>query len=157
MNLNKLAAQDAAKWAGAQMFFGEGAGTRRKLLNAEILDKQAMIPGYYDMFMNAYEKQNMAEHALRAVKERKHIDRATKLGKNVKSVLRGDKRGLSTGVLIIVGVGYVAHQTGYDRIALEEGKKYYRKIRAEIAARKLHNGTHKWYSVVNEYNFSKGN
>lgn len=137
MNLNKLAAKDAAKWAAAEMFFGEGAGTRRKLLGAEILDKQEKIPGYYDLFNNAYNSQDMAEHAIKAAKERKHIDRAAKVGKNVKSILRGDRKGLSTGVLIIVGIGYVAHQTGYDQVALEETKKYYRKTKTKFDIWKL--------------------
>lgn len=137
MNLNKMAMKDAAEWARAEMFFGEGAGTRRKLLGAEIEQKVASIPGYDEAFNNAYSMQNMAEHAIKATKERRHIDRTAKLGKNAKALMRGDRRGMSTGVLVIFAVGYVAHQTGYDQKALKEAKKYYRKAKAEIAARKL--------------------
>ncbi len=57
------------------------------------------------------------------------------VGKNVGALLRGDQRGLSTGVLVVIAVGYVAHQTGYDRKALDEAEKQYRKIKAKIEAR----------------------
>lgn len=141
MNLSKLAASDAAKWARAEMFFGEGAGTRRKLLKAEITDKMAKIEGYNAMFTKAYDAQNMAEHAIKAAKERKHIDRMSTLNKNTKSLLRGDKKGLSTGVLVVVGIGYVLYQTGYDRVLIREAKTYYRnterKIKVKMAAYKL--------------------
>ncbi len=50
MNINKLAATDAAKWARAEMFFGEGAGTRRKLLDADITHKSVNFPGYVEAF-----------------------------------------------------------------------------------------------------------
>jgi len=141
MNLEKLAASDAAKWARAEMFFGEGAGTRRKLLAAEIDHKVETISHYKEEFANAYLMQDMAEHAIKAAKERQHIDRAVKISKNTRALVRGDRRGLSTGLAIIAGIAYVAHQTGYDKIALAKGKIYYRKvllkIRSEIATRKL--------------------
>lgn len=137
MNINKIAANDASNWARADMFFGEGAGTRRKLLHAEINHKVVSIPGYLEAYDKAYGKQDMAKHAIKAAKERRHIDRSEKLGKNAKALLRGDRRGMSTGVLVLVGIGYVAHQTGYDKVALKEAKKYYKKLKTEIAVRKL--------------------
>ena len=137
MNIAKLAAKDAAEWARAEMFFGEGAGTRRKLLEAEIAHKIENISEYHEAFKRAYANQNMAEHAIKAAKERKNIDRAAKVSKNVNALIRGDRRSLSTGVFIIFAIGYVAHQTGYDQKAYDEGKKYYRKLKKEIAIRKM--------------------
>lgn len=144
MNLNKMVMKDAAEWARAEMFFGEGAGTRRKLLNAEIAQKGTTIPGYAEAFEEAYSMQDMAEHALKATKERRHIDRTAAVSKNAKAIMRGDRRGMSTGVLIVVGIAVVAHQTGYDEVAIKEIKKYYKKAKAEIAVRKL------------RHNFNKG-
>ncbi len=137
MNLNKIASADASEWARAEMFFGEGAGTRRKLLNAAIVQKSTNIPGYLELFEKAYSKQDMALHAIKAAKERQSIDRSVKMAKNAKALMRGDRRGLSTGVLVIFAIGYYAHQTGYDKVALVEAKKFYRKTKAKLAARKL--------------------
>jgi hypothetical protein len=136
MNITKLASKDAAEWARAEMFFGEGAGTRRKLLWADIYQKFEHVPEYHEAFLKSYGSQNMAEHAIKAAKERKHIDRMAKAGKNVKGLLRGDRRGLSTGVLVIVAIGYVAHQTGYDEVIIAKSKRQYRKIKVRLAVRK---------------------
>lgn len=141
MNIERIAAKDAAKWAEAELFFGEGAGTRRKLLSADIGYKTENVSEYYPAFKKAYDKLNFSQLAMKAAKERQHIDRANMMGKNARAIIRGDRRGLSTGLAIIVGVIYVAHQTGYDQKILKEGRKYYRKysrkIKAEIAARKI--------------------
>lgn len=134
MNLKKMAARDANKWARAEMFFGDGAGTRRKLLAAEIQDKQIKIPGYREVFLKYYEKQDWAEHAIKAAKERKKIDRSSAIGKNARAFARGDRRNLLVATVVI---GYTAHQLGYDKMALEQGKKYHRKLKAKIAEYKL--------------------
>ena len=53
---------------------------------------------------------------------------------NINKIASGD---VAKWVFVIITVGVVAHQTGYDQPALKEGKKYYRKIKAELATRKL--------------------
>lgn len=147
MNINKIAAKDAAKWARAEMFFGEGAGTRRKLLGAEIAHKTENVPGYQKAFSEFYSNQNFADHAIAAAKERQRIDRVATVNKNTKAVLRGDRRSMSTGVLIVAGIGYVAHQTGYDKVILTKSKVYYNransKIRSEIKKAKAINAANK--------------
>lgn len=137
MNISKIAAKDAAEWARAEMFFGEGAGTRRKLLWAEIATKVKKIPGYSEDFESAYESQNLAEHAIKAAKERQSIDRMNMVRKNTRAIVRGDRRSLSTGLAIVAAIGYFAHQTGYDKVLLEKGKKYYRKLKTDRAIRKI--------------------
>lgn len=141
MNIDKIAAKDAKEWAAAELFFGEGAGTRRKLLAADIGYKTENVSEYYPAFKKAYDQQNFSQLAMKAAKERKNIDRANMLGKNARAIIRGDRRGLSTGLAVVVGIVYVAHQTGYDQKALIEGKKQYKKIKSkvkyELAKRKI--------------------
>lgn len=114
MNVNKMAAQDATKWAYAEMFFGEGAGTRRKLLTAEISSKASRIPGYNDAFNKAYEKQNWADLAIKAAKERKALDRAKFIKRNVRGLVTGNRRNLTTGMAVGLTAWYIAHETGLD-------------------------------------------
>lgn len=131
--LNKLAHKDAFAFARAEMFFGEGAGTRRKLIDAAVAHKINTVPGYHEAFSKAYQKQNFADHAIAAAKERKNIDRAAKLGKNVRAMARGDHRGLST-TLIVVGVGWtIAKQTGYDKVIIAEAKSAGKKVKAKVS------------------------
>ena len=134
--IEKMAQQDAERWAAAEMFYGDGAGTRRKLLNAEVQDKYLQIPGYIEAFNKAYESLDMTKFAKAAVKERQRIDRAAKAGKNLRALKSGNIRGLSTGLYIIVGGAYVAHVTGYDKKIEAEAKKLYKKAKTEIKYRK---------------------
>lgn len=134
--LNKLAKEDAQRWASAEMAYGEGAGTRRKLMNAELQSKTLNIPGYWDAFNNAYDALDMNKFAKAAVKERKALDRAAKASKNLRAIRTGNYQGLSTGVFVAVGTAYVLHVTGYDKVLLAEGKKAYKKAKVEFIYRK---------------------
>lgn len=132
MNVNKMAAEDAAKWARAEMFFGEGAGTRRKLLDAEITQKMNSIPGYSAAFDKAYYKQDMSDHAIKAAKERQRIDRSKAVKRNVRGLTTGNRQSLTTGVGIAAAAWYVARETGYDEKIKREVKARYYRAKFEV-------------------------
>lgn len=134
MNVDKIAQDDAERWAYAELFFGEGAGTRRKLLNAEIMTKIDRLGDEYEEAMHKYyAAQDFAKLASKAAKERARLDKVAKRGKNVRALKNGNFRSLSTGVFVVVVGGYYAHQLGYDKWALEEAKKL--KAKAETKYR----------------------
>jgi|SRR6478609_1152428 len=132
MDVNKIAKKDAFDWARAEMFFGAGAGTRRKLLNAQIEDKVAKIPGYVELFEDWYGKQNFADHAIAAAKERKRIDRMVSIKRNGKGLLTGNRKQLSTVVLVGVTAYVVLHETGYDQVIWDNTKETYRKAKVKF-------------------------
>lgn len=134
MDVNKIAKKDAFEWARAEMFFGAGAGTRRKLLNAQIEDKVAKIPGYVELFEDWYGKQNFADHAIAAAKERKRIDRMVSLKRNGKGLLTGNRKQLSTVVLVGVTTYVVLHETGYDKVIEAKTRELYGKSKAAFLA-----------------------
>ena len=129
LKIEKIAADDAARYAYAEMFFGEGAGTMRKLVFAEVDHKVSTIPGYREAFQKQYEKINMADVAIKAAKDRKTIDKKGKLTKNIGALARGDRRGMTNGFAALVMVGSIAVVTGYDKKIVAEGKKQYRKAK----------------------------
>jgi hypothetical protein len=120
--VKKMAEKDAERWAAAEMFYGEGAGTRRKLLNAEILTK-SQDTLYAKTLHEAYEKLDMNKFAEMAIKERKALDRAAKASQNMRALKNGNYQNLTTGVAVVVGLGYAAHVTGYDKVIIAEAKK----------------------------------
>ncbi len=69
----RMAKKDAKRYADAKMFYGEGAGNRRKLLKAE-LNKKMGIPGYKEVFDREVENADYAKSAKRAQRERKARD-----------------------------------------------------------------------------------
>lgn len=142
MNVNKMAKRDAADWLAAEMFYGKGAGVRRRLLEAQIASKVERVSGYAEAFNKAYERLDMNKFAKAAIKERKRLDRSNAVGKNIRAIARGDARGLSTVVIVVGGAAWLAHETGYDLVALEEARKLKRKAKAKYAMYKLSRPTH---------------
>jgi hypothetical protein len=136
MNVKKQAAQDAYEYALADMFFGEGAGTRRKLITNAVAWNTERVTGYKEAFDEALSKINFAE-ITKEVKERKRIDRIHTASKNLKALGRGDLRGASTVVVIVASGVWLAHETGTDKLILEDLKKKQKKLKAKYAAYKL--------------------
>lgn len=122
------ARRDAREYARAEMFYGEGAGTRRKLIQATVESKAAKDPHYAHAFRTELNHQDMAEHAAKARSERRRKDVLESTRKNTKAVVSGNYQNAQTGVLILIVAGYFAHQTGLDKKALEEAKKLKTKV-----------------------------
>ena len=76
--VRRKAKKDAKRFADAKMYYGKGAGTRRKLLNAELNKKKKDIPGYEQAFNDQLKNVNYAKSAKKATKERKVRDTAHK-------------------------------------------------------------------------------
>lgn len=72
---NKEARKDAEEHARAKMFYGQGAGTRRKLINASVAAKKAKDPKYAKAFDDHFKNQDLSVHASKARGERKSTDR----------------------------------------------------------------------------------
>jgi hypothetical protein len=128
--ISREAAKDAAEFAAAQMSYGEGAGTRRKLIESAVNYKAARIPEYAKAFDHAYFNQDMTKHVKNAKRARKAKDVGAVTSRNIKAVARGDRNSMSTPVIIAVVVATIAHQTGYDKKAWEYTKRKTSEARA---------------------------
>jgi len=71
---NRQAKKDAQEFARAKMFYGEGAGTRRKLIKAKVEDRAKHDPAYKKAFDHHLANQSMSDHSQKAVGERKRKD-----------------------------------------------------------------------------------
>lgn len=71
---DRLAKKDAKRHAEAKMFYGKTAGTKRKLLKAEIDRKRERVPGYAESFDKHLENVNYAKAAKKAVRVRTRKD-----------------------------------------------------------------------------------
>lgn len=125
MNVAKQARKDATEFAAAQMAHGQGAGTRRKLIKATVDHRANTIPGYLSAFYDAALAQDMSRHVAEAKRARRVKDVSTAVSKNAKGIATRNWKSVNGGILILLGAGYVAHQTGYDKIAWEKAKKKY--------------------------------
>lgn len=75
--VEKDARKDAAEFARARAFHGEGAGTRRKLIK-QTVESKSKNADYKKAFDHHLGQQDQAKHVEKAVSERKRIDRTTK-------------------------------------------------------------------------------
>ena len=138
VNISKMAKKDAERYAAAEMFYGAGAGTRRKLLGAELDEKMLRLADtdYTDLFHLEYELLDMNFFAKQAIKERKSIARAAKASKNFRAIKNGNVQNLSTGLFIAAGIYMVAKQTGYDKVVEAKVEELWKKARTEFKYRK---------------------
>jgi hypothetical protein len=72
---DREARKDAEESARAKMFYGKGAGTRRKLINKSVEDKKKRDPEYARAFDHHLGRQDMSTHASGARRERSRTDR----------------------------------------------------------------------------------
>ena len=136
MNVKKEAKQDAYEYALAKMYYGQGAGTRRKLINAAVDHKIVNVPGYNDAFEEALASQNMADLAEAARKERHRKDVSKKVDRNVRGLVTGNKASLTTGVAVISALAYLARETGYDhKIKSYVRIKYYYVVKPYVVTK----------------------
>lgn len=68
------ARKDAQEFVRAKQFFGEGAGTRRKLIKATVEGKSKRDPAYAKALQSHISKQDTSKHASKAVSERRRKD-----------------------------------------------------------------------------------
>lgn len=140
MKTTKEARRDAEEYARAQMYYGDGAGIRRKLIIATVDSKLQRDPTYARAFRNELAHQDMSEHAQKARRERERADRNASLKRNTRAILTGKSQNAQTGVLIVILAATVAHKTGYDKVIYEKGKEYATKAKARLKhyKQKLH-------------------
>lgn len=127
-SIKRQAEKDADEFAMAKMFYGEGAGTRRKLITQTVNFKRANIPGYADAFEVELARQDFAKLARQARRERKVKDTTKRLKREGKALTR-----LTVGeTMTVVALGYYAHKTGLDKKAYDYSKKQYLQTKAKI-------------------------
>lgn len=136
MNIKREAAKDAVEWARAEMYFGEGAGNRRKLISATVSAKMDRYPAYRVWFNKYVAQQDMAKHAKLARRERRRTDTLHAINKNVKAAAAGNYGGVNAVVLVAMVGGWYAHQTGYDKKVAEAARRRYWKIRTRLEKNK---------------------
>lgn len=135
-NITKEATRDAREFARAQMYYGEGAGIRRKLIQASVATKVERDPGYNEAFSKALAEQDMSEHAAAARKERRRKDFTHAINQNVANAATGKYTGVNA-TLILAGIAvYAARKTGYDQVVITKARTKYRNFREKHHAKR---------------------
>ena len=125
---NKEARKDAEEFARAKMFYGDGAGTRRKLIKAQVNAKSKRNPDYKQAFEHHLDQQDLGRHADKARSERRLKDVSSGTAKTARGVHRSLTGGFGSVTLtsaVIAGALVVGHQQGIDKAVANAAKTKY--------------------------------
>lgn len=107
---NREAGKDAKEFARAKLFYGEGAGTRRKLIKAKVEAKQKHNPGYAKAFEQHLGNQNLGKHADKAQSERGRKDKRKAIVKTTGALARSRTGEMGTkAAYIAIGLSGAAY------------------------------------------------
>lgn len=119
------AKKDAKEFARAKMFYGEGAGTRRKLIKNTV-EERSKNPEYKKLFEQELSKQNMADHVKKAKSERHRKDVGVKVKNTARggvNILTGHPERLGASMAAAYGLYVFSKRTGYDQVIYDKGRK----------------------------------
>lgn len=131
-SMDREARKDAKEFARAKQFYGEGAGTRRKLIKARVEGKAKKNPAYQRAFDAHLANQDSSKHAAKAQSERKRKDVKKSVGKGIRGtrhILNGNSQYASAVTAIVVGGALYAHKAGIDKVIVDKGKQAYSSIK----------------------------
>lgn len=137
---DREAAKDAKEYARAKMFYGEGAGTRRKLINKSVEAKSKKDPEYKKAFDYHVEKQDLSEHASKARSERHRKDAVNstrRTARGVKNVLLGNPQYATIAAIAIGTAGSAAYKAGLHKKVARWGKTTYMKAAQGLRAKNI--------------------
>lgn len=131
------ARKDAQETVRSKMYYGEGAGVRRRNINA-VVRQRSKDPTYKKAFDEAYAKQDMGKARQVAERQRKRTDRTepikTGVSRGVKRAVRAGGNAITFAATTAAGVAasyYLRHP--------DEGKAMVNHIvhQASLAANKV--------------------
>ena len=110
----KAAAKDAKEYARAKMFYGEGAGTRRKLIR-ETVKQRSNDPLYKEEFERQLALQDMGKHAAKARAERTRKDTVNTVEKTGRGLINAATGNIARASASAAALYTIAHVTGLDQ------------------------------------------
>lgn len=101
---SREAKKDADEFAKAKMFYGEGAGNRRKLIKAKVEAKSKKDPSYKKAFDSHLENQDFAKRASQARGERRRkdtVNSSMKTARGLKNLAMGTAAPVALSSVVI--------------------------------------------------------
>ena len=132
--VRRKAKKDAKEYARAKMYYGEGAGNRRKLIKATV-DQRSKDPSYKKAFDEALSRQDMSKHASAAKRERKVANAkigTANMGRGLINAATGNigRASASAAALYLVG-----RYTGVNKIIAEHAKQRLKNVMSDVQGR----------------------
>ena len=124
------AKRDAKEAATAKMYYGEGAGTRRKQINT-IVKQRSKDEAYKKAYDYYYEQQDMAKAGAKARAQRKTRDVAkttVKTTRGLINIANGNAQMASALAVSVATAAAIAHRTGADKVVAQYANMAIKKL-----------------------------
>lgn len=131
------AKSDAVEFSKAKLAYGEGAGTRRKLIKAKV-ESRSKNPQYKEAFESHLAEQDLGKRARQAKTERHRKDvvkGTTKTARGVHRQLTGGFGQVSLASAMLAGAYVYARKSGVDKVLISKAQKSYHKHQDYSAAK----------------------
>lgn len=135
----RMAAKDAKESARAKMYYGEGAGIRRRQINNTVKSR-SKDAAYKEAFERNLERQDLAKASSKAHSKRKRTDvvkGAAKTSRGVINILNGNAGAAGATAVGLVGVAAGAHKLGVDKLLMDKGKTFIQSQEFKRQTRKV--------------------
>jgi len=122
---NREAKKDAEEFTRAKLFYGQGAGTRRKLIKAKVEAKSAKDPSYKKAFDHHVSSTDLGKRASQARGERKRKDVVSGTAKTARGVhrsLTGGMGAVSATSALLAGGYLYARRHQIDSLVANSAK-----------------------------------
>ena len=127
--INRMAKKDAKESARAKMYYGEGAGTRRKLIKAKVEARSQNDPSYRGAYGHHLARQDMSKHSDKAKGQRARKDFRNQVGKTTRGVNRliNGPFAAPVSAAVLFGAIGVVKTKGLDKKAMKMGRDFISK------------------------------
>lgn len=112
---DRLAKKDAKEYARAKMFYGEGAGNRRKLIKNTVEQRRKDNQHYGEAFDAYYSQQNMDKHVKAAKRERMARSSAKGAVRTGRGIFNAAVGNIGRASAAGAGLYVLARATGADK------------------------------------------
>lgn len=126
----KEASKDAEEFTRAKLYYGQGAGTRRKLIKAKVESKKKKDDLYETAFDHFVGQTDLGRRAQQARRQRKRTDTTNygkKTLKGIDHIIRGQNQYANVTALVLMGIGTVAIKTNAGGIA-DRGERLLQRL-----------------------------
>lgn len=149
---NKDARKDAEEFARAKLFYGKGAGTRRKLIKNTVEAKAKKDPSYKKAFDHHLENQDLSVHATKARTERGRVDRRERGRQRAGYVARRltGEMGTQAAFTAAAIAGAAFLNSGRGRAMLQQGMT---TVRSQAARHRMSEGARQVDDIFRNMNF----
>ena len=144
------AKKDAKEYARAKMYYGDGAGNRRKLIKAKVESRSKNNKVYKNEFDKALASQDMAKHATKAKQERTRNTAIETTKKTARGVINLASGNIGRASALAVSIYTIGHYTGLNEKVAKYATNTVSEITKNIANKKATKDM--LNEMVNNYN-----